>query len=903
MDLILKARRRMTALIPASVRAFFKNNKRYLRPSFISVHYLYIGILIILGSIMFYPVKTTAYIDALFFATSACTQGGLNTVDIPLISLYQQILLYVLPMFTNPIFIHSSLVFLRLYWFEKKINNVNLKSKMQSKMRRNFTMNQHRQNSDIELGMLSPVVSQPEEKQQQQQQQQDGARRNSFLSFNTILSAKSKLFSLEKMVDPPNRRIARKMSFNTAQSTNLRHSRTFLASDTDAVDTQPPPMQSRDIKFADVLPHPGHPNDSSTSSNENSSKSNSDSTSNTLKPLNERDIKFADPPAPPKMRRKNSVQPHEMAMSITMMEQQNLTKRKNSYSDGPALVIKGPLDDSSTDDDEYDDYDSKEDRDKSSDAASNSNIGLAPQLFFNNEKKLANFDGKLNDLDKLYRAKTNVAPPKKSKPSLGGRSYTSDRVHDIGKYFKRTSSFNKILNEKRAMKDQSRLMTNESEGSPLQHVMSSNYVSFEPTIGGNSVFVDLTDEQREELGGVEYRALKLLSKILIAYFVGFHLINAMMMMGWALGTDSYKPVYAEAGTNAVWWGFFTASSMFNDVGFTLTADSMSSFVNARYPLLVGSFFIVIGNTGFPCMLRLIIWIAFKLTPKFGRTHESLGFLLDHPRRCFTLLFPSHATWWLFAILVIFNTVDLILFICLDLNSPVVEDLSTSTKILAGLFQAFCTRTAGFSVINLAQVHVAVQVSYMVMMYVSVLPLAMSIRRTNVYEEQSLGVYYDPDHIDPEAPSLIATHIRKQLSFDLWFIFLGLFIITIAEGGRLGPGDESFSTFAVLFEIVSAYGTVGMSLGYPGTNASFSAQFTKLSKLVIIALLYRGRHRGLPYSLDRAIILPSDKLDLRDNAQEHRIRRAHEAIIEPDQPATATGVSVGPSPHSHLHLRQ
>ena len=252
---------------------------------------------------------------------------------------------------------------------------------------------------------------------------------------------------------------------------------------------------------------------------------------------------------------------------------------------------------------------------------------------------------------------------------------------------------------------------------------------------------------------------------------------------------------------------------------------------------------------------------------------------------------------------IFNTVDLILFICLDLNSPVVEDLPTSIKVLAGLFQAFCTRTAGFSVIDLSRVHVAVQVSYMVMMYVSVLPLALSIRRTNVYEEQSLGVYFNPDHVDPEAPSLIATHIRKQLSFDLWFVFLGLFIITIAEGSRLGPGDENFNTFAVLFEIVSAYGTVGMSLGYPGTNTSFSAQFTKLSKLVIIALLYRGRHRGLPYSLDRAIILPSDRLDRSDSAQEHRIRRATEVPPEPVQSATATGVSIDPSPHSHLHLRQ
>ena len=37
------------------------------------------------------------------------------------------------------------------------------------------------------------------------------------------------------------------------------------------------------------------------------------------------------------------------------------------------------------------------------------------------------------------------------------------------------------------------------------------YLSWTPTIGRNSAFVDLTEEQREELGGIEYRALKTLA--------------------------------------------------------------------------------------------------------------------------------------------------------------------------------------------------------------------------------------------------------------------------------------------------------------------------------------------------------------------------------------------------------
>ena len=49
---------------------------------------------------------------------------------------------------------------------------------------------------------------------------------------------------------------------------------------------------------------------------------------------------------------------------------------------------------------------------------------------------------------------------------------------------------------------------------------SMPYLSWQPTLGRNSQFVNLTAEQREELGGIEYRALKTLAKILIGYFVG-----------------------------------------------------------------------------------------------------------------------------------------------------------------------------------------------------------------------------------------------------------------------------------------------------------------------------------------------------------------------------------------------
>ncbi|KAK1780313.1 cation transport protein-domain-containing protein [Copromyces sp. CBS 386.78] len=413
------------------------------------------------------------------------------------------------------------------------------------------------------------------------------------------------------------------------------------------------------------------------------------------------------------------------------------------------------------------------------------------------------------------------------------------------------------------------------------------YLSWEPTLGRNSQFRDLTEEQREELGGIEYRVLKLLQKIILCYFFGFYLLGLVGLLPWILNEDRWGQVVDAAGQSRVWWAFFTTHSAFMDLGYTLTPDSMNSFNTAVWPLLLMAFLIILGNTGFPVMLRFIIWVMSIVVPRDSGLYEEVRFLLDHPRRCFILLFPSGATWWLFFILVGLNTADVIFFVVLDLGSGPVVDLPAGIKVLNGFFEAASTRTAGFACINLAALHPAVKVSYMIMMYISVLPIAMSIRRTNVYEEMSLGIYHKHENEEGEGNnaspssdlSYIGSHLRRQLSFDLWFIALFFFMLAISEGKRIMNGETDM--FALMFELISAYGTVGMSLGYSTGNASLTAIFSTAGKVFIIMTLIRGRHRGLPYGLDRAICLPKD-LD-KSSSEDDRIDR---------QRSHASGMSTG-----------
>lgn len=217
-----------------------------------------------------------------------------------------------------------------------------------------------------------------------------------------------------------------------------------------------------------------------------------------------------------------------------------------------------------------------------------------------------------------------------------------------------------------------------------------------------------------------------------------------------------------------------------------------------------------------------------------------------------------------------------------------------------------------------------------MMYISVYPVVITMRHSNVYEERSLGIYADdPDPVtDPEHGKQSSNGLRRQntkdsamsaqrrgqtkaaqisrafkhhfalhgvgvtaqdnntdgrlnfvrqqvqgqISHDIWFLVLAVLAISIIETRHFLDDPITFSVFNVIFEVVSAYGTVGISVGLPNQAYSFSGGWYTGSKLVLCLVMLRGRHRGLPVALDRAVRLPGEKLH-RDEEDDHRIRRS------------------------------
>lgn len=239
----------------------------------------------------------------------------------------------------------------------------------------------------------------------------------------------------------------------------------------------------------------------------------------------------------------------------------------------------------------------------------------------------------------------------------------------------------------------------------------------------------------------------------------------------------------------------------------------------------------------------------------------------------------------------------------------VDAIPIRFRILDGLFQAFAVRCGGFYVVSISGLYPGLLILYVLMMYISAFPVTMAIRSTNVYEERSLGIFADEQHGEEHSPTMtpqdrrknvlqglkramtlghasretqtaraasgwsnqdfLRTQLRGQLGHDLWWIAFAVFLITIIETRKVNRDPVVFSIFNVIFEVVSAYGCVGISVGVPWNAYSFCGAWDTGSKLILCAVMLRGRHRGLPVAIDRAILLPSATLGWAEEEDAHQ----------------------------------
>jgi potassium uptake Trk family protein len=594
----LGVRRWLWAQVKSMKPAFMSKEPHF---NFISAHYFWVIGLALLGSVVIYGSRNAelAYIDALVFATGANTQAGLNTVDVSNLNTFQQAVIYILSMLTNPITINSFVVFLRLYWFEKRFQRLvreararrGTVSKSKAKIRTDADLAErgvNGRNITVNHGQRARITN-------------DGI----VLENEAARTANGGLYMTGgKMVDSHEDVADAARSTSSAEHQEGRNT---------------------EISFAPTVNRDGN------------------------------------------LERMKLPQARTSAEHIAILERQRMNDDEVLRIPGPRDVERGIQPKRVEEGDEEDpeplsrkptNY-SIDGQNESTPQRNNNNQGRQQTIMIeepDRRRRTESHEGGDDWVTEARAVANAFSFLRFRRPRLFSKKdkrlhHDEDNIHVTPSRSKRRQTFDTLRSAFTRERDY--------DGTP--------YLSWEPTLGRNSAFPDLSEEQREELGGIEYRSLKTLAMILTIYFWGFSALGVACLLPWILNVNVYGQVVDNINQSRTWWGFFTPNSAFMDLGYTLTPDSMNSFNTAVFPMILMSFLIVIGNTGFPVMLRFIIWVSSKIVPHGTGLYEELMFLLDHPRRCFTLLFPSGATWWLFWLLVILNGLDLIFFIVLDVS--------------------------------------------------------------------------------------------------------------------------------------------------------------------------------------------------------------------------------------------
>jgi trk system potassium uptake protein TrkH len=359
-----------------------------------------------------------------------------------------------------------------------------------------------------------------------------------------------------------------------------------------------------------------------------------------------------------------------------------------------------------------------------------------------------------------------------------------------------------------------------------------------------AVFRGLTERMsiRKLLGSVmdsDHSDVTDMLKYVFAYTIVFELAGTLIM-------GAYLQWFADPalinGMNPWWWALFHSVSAFNNAGFGLLNNNLVNFVTDPVINLTISVLIILGGLGYPVLIAIYLWVRSRV--KVLRNQKVQAELKQDLSGVASLVQIRVA---LIGTVLLLAIGTLIPFLT-EMSNPVNANYSLPQQFMISFFQSVSTRTAGFNTIDVGALHISTLFLYILLMFIGANPAgtAGGIKIPTV----AVLYGYIKDWFDkPGQPVVLlgrsiskfaVSHAIRLFFFSTLFIAAVTFIITTIESGYLLTPDSMFNFQKVLFEIVSAFGTVGMSMSYAGGVTSFSGILSDPSKLLIMLTMLFGR---------------------------------------------------------------
>ncbi|NYE04663.1 Trk-type K+ transport system membrane component [Bacillus niacini] len=308
----------------------------------------------------------------------------------------------------------------------------------------------------------------------------------------------------------------------------------------------------------------------------------------------------------------------------------------------------------------------------------------------------------------------------------------------------------------------------------------------------------MVDQNQSNLSGLVQLAKRVFITIISVEFIG----------GIILGLRFLN--YYESPLSAFKHGFFGSISATTNAGFDITGSSLIPFNNDYFAQTVIIFLMIIGAIGFPVIVEV---------------YEFFLSLKSKKRYHFTLF--TKLTTSTFVILTIVG--GLIIYL-LD-SYHFFADKSWHETFFYSLFNSVTTKSAGLATMDINEFTVSNQLFMSVLMFIGGSPSSASggIRTTTfaivllaiffyARGKGSIKVFRRELHTEDVIKSFIVISTAAALCL------LSILILSITEKGTL---------IQVVFEVTSAFGTNGLSMG-------LTPLLTTFGKILIILLMFIGR---------------------------------------------------------------
>lgn len=271
----------------------------------------------------------------------------------------------------------------------------------------------------------------------------------------------------------------------------------------------------------------------------------------------------------------------------------------------------------------------------------------------------------------------------------------------------------------------------------------------------------------------------------------------------------------------IWYAIFHAISAFCNAGFDIIGDSsLAPYVGNGIVNMVIMSLIIIGGLGFSVWVDVYRVIKHKMeAPKHYTWKQTINKLMLHTKLVGVITF---------ALLIIGF---IVIFILEYKNPGTLGGLTLKEKIYAAMFQSVSPRTAGFYTITLANLTDTSKLFTVILMFIGGSPAgtAGGIKTVTigVLAVCAISTIKGNDQV---------VAFKRKISFNiitraLTIVMIAMVVVAVAVG--ILSLTEDFTFMEILFETVSAFATVGTTLGI--------TPFLSLAgKILIIIVMFIGR---------------------------------------------------------------